>query len=173
VFKHPRLIVLVLSIVCTSEACTRGDSLEDLGDQRSSGTSEDGNDAALAKVSAAVRAISQPEPTVDQVAAAMEGAIKVRTKSQALIYYDGYRVIFVTPRDRVTQVTFQLVEAKPSMRQLSDVFGTPIVTDTGVIFEHSSSSTGARLHILAEPVSMPPDDRTLVQRIVVRGARGL
>jgi len=173
VLKFPRLALLFLAILCASTGCSRGNSREGLDDQDSSGTGQGGNAAALTKVSAAVRAMSQPEPTVDHVAAAMEGVIKARTTNEALIHYDGYRAIFVAPRDRVTQVTFQLIEAKPSVRQMSDVFGTPIVTDHGVVFEHSSSSTGARLHIVAEPVSMPPEENTLIRRILVRGARGL
>ena len=36
--------------------------------------------------------MANPDRNIDYVAAEMEGVIKARTKSQALIHYDGYRV---------------------------------------------------------------------------------
>jgi hypothetical protein len=72
----------------------------------------------------------------------------------------------------VTQVTFDLVEAKPSMQQMTDAFGPPTEIAKGMLYEHSSRSTGARIHILAELVSMPAEKTGLVRRIVVRRARG-
>jgi hypothetical protein len=114
--------------------------------------------------------MTQPQPTVDQVAAEMEGVIMARTKSQALMHYDGYRVTLTTPGDRVTQVTFQLVEAKPSVNQLNEVFGTPREVRQGMLYEHQSAVTGSKLVILAETVSTPADEDSLVSRIVISGA---
>jgi hypothetical protein len=150
-------------------ACTRGDSLEDIAAQE---FERRGNDAALGRVRAAVRAMANPDRNLDYVAAEMEGVIKARTKSQALIYYDGYRVTFVTPGDQVTQVTFDLIEAKPSMRQMTEAFGTPSPIAKGMLYEQSSASTGARVQLLAEPVAMPAEEDGLVRRIIVRRARG-
>jgi hypothetical protein len=172
VLKYPRLASSLLVIVCAMAGCTRGDSLEDIAEQESERSGPSGNDAALGRVRAAVRAMANPDRNIDYVAAEMEGAIKARTKSQALIYYDGYRVTFVTPGGQVTQVTFDLVEAKPSLRQMADAFGPPTEVSKGMLYEHSSSSTGARIHILAEPVSKPAEETGLVRRIIVRRARG-
>jgi hypothetical protein len=153
-------------------ACSRGDSLEDIAEQEFERSGPSGNDAALGRVRAAVRAMANPDRNIDYVAAEMEGAIKARTKSQALIYYDGYRVTFLTRRDQVTQVTFDLIEAKPSLRQMTDAFGRPSEVTKGMLYEQTISSTGARIHILAEPASMPAEDNGLVRRIIVRRARG-
>lgn len=170
--NYPRLASLFLVILCASAACTRGDSAEDIVTEEADRSGAEGDSAAISTIRAAVRAMLHQEPTVDYVAAEMEGVIKARTKSQALIHYDGYRALFVTPRDRVTQVTFELIEAKPSVQQLTDAFGTPREVDKGMLYEPSSGSTGRRIQILAEPVSMPADERSLVRRIVIRGARG-
>jgi hypothetical protein len=39
-----------------------------------------------------------------------------------------------------------------------------------MLYEHQSAATGSTLLILAEPVSMPAGEGTLVRRIVVEGA---
>ncbi|MGB3051072.1 MAG: hypothetical protein WBB42_08730 [Polyangiales bacterium] len=170
--KYPRLVSSLLVIICVTAACTRGDSLDDIAEQESERSGPKGNDAALGRVRAAVRAMAHPDRNLDYVAAEMEGVVKARTKSQALIHYEGYRVTFVTPGDQVTQVTFDLIEAKPSMRQMTEAFGQPSEIAKGMLYEQSSGSTGARIHILAEPVSMPAEENSLVRRIVVRRARG-
>ncbi len=170
--NYRRLASSLLVVVCATAACTRGDSLEDIAEQQAERSGPGGNDAALDRVRAAVRAMSNADRNIDYVAAEMEGVIKARTKSQALIYYNGYRVTFVTPGDQVTQVNFDLVEAKPSLRQMTDAFGPPSEVTKGMLYEDSSRSTGARVHILAEPVSMPAEDNGLVRRIIVRRARG-
>ncbi len=170
--NYRRLASSLLVVVCATAACTRGDSLEDIAEQQAERSGPGGNDAALDRVRAAVRAMANPNRDFNYVAAEMEGVIKARTKSQALIYYDGYRVTFVTPGDQVTQVNFDLVEAKPSLRQMTDAFGPPSEVAKGMLYEESSRSTGARVHILAEPVSMPAEENGLVRRIIVRRARG-
>jgi hypothetical protein len=173
--KYPRLAssLLVCVYVCAAAACTRSDSLEDLvGDDDFERAGPAGDDAALGRVRAAVRAMANPDRNLDYVAAEMEGVIKARTKSQALIYYDGYRVTFMTPADQVTQVTFDLIEAKPSMRQMTEAFGEPSPVAKGMLYEQSSASTGARVQLLAEPVAMPVEEDGLVRRIIVRRARG-
>ena len=167
--NYPRLASSLLVIACAMAACTLGDSLEDIAARDSERA---GNDAALDRVRAAVRAMANPDRNLDYVAAEMEGAVKARTKSQALMYYEGYRVTFVTPADQVTQVTFELIEAKPSVRQMTKAFGTPIEVVKGLLYEQSFASTGARIQILAEPVAMPAKEDGLVRRIVVRRARG-
>ena len=167
--NYPRLASSLLVIACAMAACTLGDSLEDIAARDSERA---GNDAALDRVRAAVRAMANPDRNLDYVAAEMEGVVKARTKSQALMYYEGYRVTFVTPADQVTQVTFELIEAKPSVRQMTKAFGTPIEVVKGLLYEQSFASTGARIQILAEPVAMPAKADDLVRRIIVRRARG-
>lgn len=168
--NYSRLTLLLLSFLCTSAGCSRSQSLEDIARDQPAETKPRGDDAAIGRIRAAVHAMTQPQPTVDQVAAEMEGVIMARTKNQALMHYDGYRVTLTTPGDRVTQVSFQFVEAKPSVRQLNELFGTSREVRQGLIYEHQSAVTSSRLMILAEPVSMPPDDESLVRRIVISGA---
>jgi hypothetical protein len=115
--------------------------------------------------------LAQPQATVDYVAAEMEGVIMARTKSQALMHYDGYRVTLTTPGERVTRITFQLVEAKPTIEQLTGLFGEPREVRKGMLYEHHSVATGSTIVILAEPVSMPADEGSLVRRIIIEGAR--
>ena len=70
-------------------------------------------------------ALAEPEPSVEYVAAELKGVVKARTSSQALIHYDGYRVTLTTPGGRVTSIKFDLVEARPTMGQLTQIFGKP------------------------------------------------
>ena len=120
---------------------------------------------------AAARALAQPQATVDYVAAEMEGVIMARTKSQALMHYDGYRVTLTTPGERVTRITFELIEAKPAIEQMTSMFGEPREVRKGMLYQHESVATGSTIVILAEPVSMPANDASLVRRIIIEGAR--
>lgn len=158
---------LALSLLAVA-GCSRGEST---GGQEPAGQAVQGDDSAVGAVQAAARALAEPEPSVDYVAAQMEGVIKARTNSQALMHYDGYRVTLTTPGDRVTQITFQLVEAKPTVKQLTGIFGTPQEVRKGMLYEYRAAATGATILILAEPVSMPADEGSLVRRIVLEGAR--
>lgn len=169
--KHPCLALLLMSILCASAACSRSEDGGHAADGDSALQSAKGNDASLPKVRAGARALAEPQPSVDYVAAEMKGVIKARTKSQALMHYDGYRVTLTTPGDRVTQITFQLVEAKPTVKQLTGIFGTPQEVRKGMLYEYKAAATGATILILAEPVSMPADEGSLVRRIIVEGAR--
>ena len=168
--KYPRL-ASSLFIVCAMAACTRADSLEEIAERQSERSGPGGNDAALSKVHDAVRAMAQPDRNLNYVAAEMEGVVKERTSSQAAIDYEGYRVTFVTPGDQVTQANFDLVEARPSMRQMTEAFGPPSEVAKGMLYEQSSASTGVTMQILAEPVAMPAEESSLVRRIIVRRAR--
>lgn len=152
-------------------ACSRGGSEGWTGEDDSAELVARGNDACIARVQQAARALAEPGPTVDYVAAQMEGVVKARTKSQALIFYDGYRVTLTTPADQVTQVTFDLVEAKPTVRQLTAALGQPEQARKGMLYRYEALATGATILILAEPVSLPADDESLVRRIVLEGAR--
>ena len=129
-----------------------------------------GNDAAMNAVQSAARALAEPEPSVDYVAAEMEGVIKARTNSQALMHYDGYRVTLTTPGSRVTRIVFELTEARPRMDQLSEVFGTPEEVGRGMLYSYYAAATGSTIRILAEPVSKPATETSLVRRILIEGA---
>jgi len=152
-------------------ACSRGEAPEHGADGESAGDSARGDDAALRHVRAGTRAMTQPGAAVDYIAAELEGVIMARTKSQALMHYDGYRVTLTTPAGRVTQIKFDLVEAKPSIKQLTEMFGKPREVRKGMLYEHESVVTGARIVILAVPVSMPADEGSLVRQIIIEGAR--
>ena len=168
--KHSCLVLLLISSLCASAACSRTKSPERTGGGDSASTQANGNDAAIPTIRAAAHAMTRPNPTLDYVAAEMEGVIMARTKSQALIHYDGYRATLTTASDRVTQIAFQLTEAKPSVKQLTEVFGKPREVRKGMLYEDDSDVTGAKILILAEPVSTPAEEGTLVRRIVLEGA---
>jgi hypothetical protein len=40
-----------------------------------------------------------------------------------------------------------------------------------MLYKHDSAASGSTIHILAEPVSMPADEGSLVRRIIIEGAR--
>jgi hypothetical protein len=163
--------LLLICGLCASAACSRSETAEHDADGESAPAGANGDDASISTVRAGARALAQPEASVDYVAAEMEGLIKARTKSQALMHYDGYRVTLTTPGDRVTTITFTLIEAKPTLKQLTDVFGEPQEVRKGMLYEYESVVTGSTIVILAEPVSMPADEGSLVRRIVIEGAR--
>lgn len=171
--KHPHLPLLLLLIgsLFAWAACSRSNT-EGLAEDDESAPLARGDDASIDKVRAAARALAEPGPTVDYVAAKMEGVVKARTKSQALLYYDGYRATLITPAsDQVTQINFDLIEAKPNVGQLTALFGTPEETPKGMLYHFDVLATGSKILILAEPVSMPADEGSLVRRIVIEGAR--
>ena len=168
--KHP-LAFLLISSLCVAAACSRGKTPEQGPEGESSQAGAQGSDAALEHVHAGTRALTRPEATVDYVAAEMEGVIMARTKSQALMHYDGYRVTLTTPGNRVTQIKFDLVEAKPTIKQLTEMFGPAEEVRKGVLYRHDSVVTGAAIVILAIPVSMPADEGSLVRQLIIEGAR--
>lgn len=168
--KRLHLAWLLLGALVISGACSKRSS-EGADQDDSEGTAVMGNEASIATVQAAARALAEPGPSVDYVAAQMEGAIKARTKSQALLYYDGYRATLTTPADQVTQIAFDLIEAKPTIRQLTAVFGEPEQIPKGMLYHYEAHATGSKIRILAEPVSLPGDEASLVRRIVLEGAR--
>ena len=152
-------------------ACSRSGS-GGLDDQEGSAEqTARGNDACIERVHEAARALAEPGPSVDYVAAQMKGVVKAQTKTQALIFYDGFRATLTTPADQVTQITFDLIEAKPTVRQLTAAFGTPQQVPKGMLYRYEAHATGAHIVLLAEPVSLPADEGSLVKRIVIEGAR--
>lgn len=169
-FKYP-FALLLLSTFCASAACSRSEAPDQTVEGESTRTGAHGDAASLDHVRAAVRALTQPDRSVEYVAAEMEGVIMARTKNQAVMHYDGYRATLTAPSNQVTQVRFDLIEAKPSIGQLSREFGEPQEVQKGMLYGHSSATTGASVDILAEPVSMPADDGSLVRLIIIRGGR--
>ncbi len=152
-------------------ACSRGEAPEHGPDGEPTGAGARGDDGALRHVHAGTRAMTQPGAAVDYIAAEIEGVIMARTKSQAVMHYDGYRVTLTTRAGGVTQIKFDLVEAKPSIKQLTEMFGKPREVRKGMLYEHESVVTGARIVILAVPVSMPADEGSLARQIIIEGAR--
>jgi hypothetical protein len=170
VLKHPIALLLVSSL-CASAACSRGDAPEHAAEGDSTQAGAQGDDAAVEHVRAGTRALTRPEPSVEYVAAEMEGVIMTRTNTRALMDYDGYRATLTTPGNQVTRITFDLIEAKPTIEQLTSVFGAPRESSKGMFYEHVSAVTGSTVVIFAEPVSMPADEGSLVRRIIIERAR--
>ena len=169
--KRPRLRFILLGTLFVAAACSRSGP-SDLDDEEgATGQTARGNDACIERVQEAARALAEPGPSVDYVAAQMKGVVKAQTKTQALIFYDGFRATLTTPADQVTQITFDLIEAKPTIRQLTAAFGTPQQVPKGMLYRYEAHATGAHIVLLAEPVSLPADEGSLVKRIVIEGAR--
>jgi hypothetical protein len=147
--------------------CTRGETASN--EDGSAVTSAKGDDTAVPTIRAAARALAEPDASVDYVAAQLEGVVKARTTSQALMHYDGFRVTMTTPGERVSRITFDLVERRPTVEQLSAVFGEPEEVRRGVLFEYYSEATNATIVILAETTSTPATETTPVKRAIVEG----
>lgn len=156
--------VLILFVMVAS-SCSKT-SEEAVGE----GSAPQGDDSAVSTIRAAARALARPDPTLDYVAAQMEGLIKTKTKTQAFIEYDGYRATLTTPAGRVTRISFELTEAKPSVEQLKDEFGDFQEHPRGALFRFESAATEGKIDILAEPVSPPADLASLVDRVSLQGA---
>ncbi len=165
-----RFTALIVIAALAPAGCS-WDPAEPSSEEAPTGERRKGNDAAIGKIRAGARALAQPQATVDYVAAEMEGVIKARTKSQALMHYDGYRVTMTTPTDRVTRITVQLTEAKPTMGQLTEAFGDPEENPKGLLYYYRSEATGSTIRILAEPDQMPAGENSLVKRIIIEGER--
>ena len=168
--KHPRLAWFLILCLAVPAACSRSEDPGQVAIDDPAAWGSEGDDSAIDTIRAGARALAEPQPTIDYVAAQMEGVIKARTKSQALMHYDGYRVTLTTPGDRVTQINVQLVEAKPTVDQLTETFGEPREARKGMLYEYKAAATGATILILAEPVSMPATGQSLVRRVVLEGA---
>jgi hypothetical protein len=54
---------------------------------------------------------------------------------------------------------------------LTKVFGSPRENPKGLLYQYEFTPTDSTIEILAEPVSMPADEDSLVGRIVIEGAR--
>lgn len=163
--KRSALFLLItLSIV----ACSKKEAAEQ---QASASAPARGSKAALPSIQRAVRVWSRERPTVDLVAAELEGVIMARTTSQALMHYQGYRIILTTPGEVVTRIVFQFDDTKPSISQLTELFGKPEEVRKGMLYTHENVTTGQRINILAEPVTIPAEDVTLVKGLIIEGAR--
>ena len=152
-------------------ACSKGDTGDAAGPRGTPGSpSPSGNAAAIPIVKAAAHALAQPDPSVDFVASEMKGVVKARTTSQALIQYDGYRATLTRPGNRVTVITFDFTDARPTIAQLSKELGSPEPVGRGMLYERRIAATGATIRILAEPVKKPATESSLVRRVLVEGA---
>lgn len=165
--NHLRLTHWLALSLLVLAGCSR-DAGQEQG--KSAGHEARGNDAAVSTVQAAAHALAQPGASVDFVAAQMAGVIKARTNSQALMHYDGYRVTMTTPGNDVTRIVFELTDARPSMNQLTEVFGKPEEVGRGMLYSYYAEATGSTIRILAEPVSKPATETSLIRRILIEGA---
>ncbi len=162
---------LVFLIALSAIACSKKEAAEEQ-EGAAAGTPTEGSEAALNSVRRAVRVWSKERPTVDLVAAELEGVIMARTTAQVLMHYPGYRIILTTPGEVVTRIVFQFDdEAKPNIIQLTDLFGEPKAIQKGMLYTQQNVTTGQMINILAQPVTMPAEDVTLVKGLIIEGAR--
>jgi hypothetical protein len=56
------------------------------------------------------------------------------------------------------------------MDQLTKVFGKPEEVGRGMLYSYYAEATGSTIRILAEPVSKPATETSLVRRILIEGA---
>ncbi len=164
-------IAWIVAIALLVASCSKDDqdgarSGKTTGDAGGAGSTE-----VMARLDEAVRVLARPDPTIDLVAARLEGRISERSAALATIQYDGYRILLITPGDLVTRIDFDLQEARPTVGQLTDVYGVPKPIRNTLLFTHEFASRDQRMNIVAEPVSSPAEPTTPVSKIVVRGAR--
>lgn len=160
------LVCLLASFVSASGCSLFGGADESEGEVRPKGSEE-----AMGRVELAVRALAEPDPTIDYVAAHMKGVIKGRTSAQALIHYDGYRATLTTPAEIVTRIRFDFIDEQPTMAQLTEAYGIPEDAGRGWLYRHSVRATGAMIRILAEPATPPATEDSLVRRILIEGEK--
>ncbi len=163
-----RTTLLFLIALCTV-ACSKTEAAEQ--QQGAAGAPAKGSDAAIPSIRRAVRVWTRERPTIDLVAAELEGVIMARTTSQALMHYPGYRIILTTPGEVVTRIVFQFDDTKPNISQLTELFGKPEEVPKGMLYKHEALATGQLINILAKPVTMPAEDGTLVKGLIIEGAR--
>ncbi len=167
-----RTAVAVLIVLC-AVACSKK-AAEQEQQTTVTGMPTKGSEAALESAQRAVRVFGKERLSIDLVAAELEGVIMARTTAQALMHYDGYRIILTTPGEVVTRIVFQFDdEAKPNVLQLTDLFGKPEEMQKGLLYTHENMTTGQRINILATPETMPAEDVTLVKRLLIEGARAM
>ena len=160
---------LVFLIALCAVACSKEETAEQR--QAAAGAAAKGSDDALPSIRQAVRVWRRERPTVDLVAAELEGVIMARTTAQALMHYPGYRIILTTPGEVVTRIVFQFDDAKPSISQLTELFGKPEEIRKGMLYTNENVTTGQMINILAQPVTMPAEEGTLVKGLIIEGAR--
>lgn len=165
------MVRLVLVFLLASFVPASGCSLFGGSDESGSGVSAEGSEEAMDRVGLAVRALGEPDPTIDYVAAHMKGVIKGRTSAQALIHYEGYRATLTTPAEIVTRIRFDFIEEQPTMAQLTEAYGVPEDAGRGWLYRHSVRATGATIRILAEPATPPATEDSPVRRILIEGEK--
>jgi len=151
-------------------ACSKGDGAEGAGSS-ASGAPRRGSTAAIPTIERAVRVWRQERPTVDLVAAELEGTVMAKTTAQAIMHYDGYRVILTTPGELVTRIELQFDDAKPSVGQLTDLYGKPEETKNGVLFKHERETTRQTILLFANTVTVPAEETTLIRKLLIEGER--
>ncbi|MGB5812428.1 MAG: hypothetical protein WBG86_17955 [Polyangiales bacterium] len=169
----PKTTALTLMIVLALVGCSKNDaesSEPQSGD--GSGSVVKGSDAAMPTVWEAVRVWTRQPPTIDRVAAELEGVIMARTSSQAIMHYDGYRVILTTPGDMVTRIVFQFDPGtRPTIYQFTETYGMAKEMPRGMLYTYEAPTTGQKINILARTEAMPAQESTEVLGLVIEGAR--
>ncbi|MEM7136579.1 MAG: hypothetical protein AAF500_08380 [Myxococcota bacterium] len=153
-------------------ACSKGESSSESGAiGEGSGGPVQGSDAAIPTIKQAVRVWMHDQPTVDLVGAELGGKITARTPSEAVMHFDGYRAILTTAGDIVVRIAFHFDTAKPTLFQLTELYGQPEEVSKGALLETEVPVTGRRVRMLARTVDLPPTESTLVEGLLLDAPR--
>ena len=145
-------------------ACSKDDAASDVR----AGAVARGSDVAIEAIEEAVRVWTQPSLPIDLVAARLEGVVMAKNPSHAIMHYDGYRILLTTSGNIVTRIEFQFDDTKPSILQLTELFGTPKEVKKGMLYTKVLQER-IEVRILARTVSMPPTEATLVKSLLIEG----
>ncbi|MEM7436993.1 MAG: hypothetical protein AAF436_17695 [Myxococcota bacterium] len=169
--------IVVRALLCAvmavgTTACSKGESpAESSATGEGSGAPVQGSNAAIPTIKQAVRVWMHDQPTVDHVAAELGGKIMARTPSQAVMHFDGYRAILTTAGDIVVRIAFHFDKAKPTLFQLTELYGKPEEVSKGALLETEVPVTGRRVRMLARTVDVPPTESTLVKGLLLDAPR--
>ncbi|MEM8609744.1 MAG: hypothetical protein AAGF92_21785 [Myxococcota bacterium] len=158
-----RTTTLALLFALAAWGCSKND-----GADGASGAVARGSEVAMPTVDEAVRVWTQPELSLELVAAKLKGVVMSETTSQATMEYEGYQVLLKLSGRMVTRIEFLFDDTKPSVLQLVELYGKPQEVRKGMLFERVLQER-FRVRMLAVPVSMPAEDGTLVKSLLIEG----
>ena len=154
-----------IALALTVAACSKDESAEP--SDASSGVAT-GSDVAIPIIEDAVRVWTQDHLSIDLVAAKLEGVVETETPAEAFLPYKGYRVVLTLSGRMVNRIEFQFDDTKPSVYQLTKLFGQPTEVNKGLIYTKILHER-VQVTMLAIPVSMPAEDGTLIKQLRIEG----
>lgn len=155
----------LIAIALSLSACSKDAADNEVG---RSGAVAKGSDAAIPTIEEAVRVWTQEELPIDLVAAKLQGVVMAETPAQAIMHYEGFRVLLTLSGRLVNRIEFQFDDTKPSVYQLTELFGKPKEVKKGLIYTKVLQQR-VQVLMLAKPVSMPAEEATLVKQLLIEG----